>query len=228
MLFYCIPLEPCAESPRTLRLPKPKCRRCNESRSLPVLPLKKSQCWLTGILQIDKSYKTICKKINSEPSFWKRKGFLTAYTEQELLLFLSFTHQANLCQEGDGRKNRTSQNGQLVPCSRNQGCVSSVRCAEWCSFTGSDWKSKLSRLVFSPHILKSVDLYTDCQILALRARGDLATDISLAGRAVQGNGKRSSDNIKRNSLLACLLYLSVQNHSMLNWIFPAQSNKPNL
>lgn len=191
-------------------------------------PQTKSQSWLIDIWQTDKTYKTICKTINSEPSFWKRYGFLTPYTEQELLLVLDFTHQANLCQGGDARKSRTSRNGHLVSCCRNQGWVSSVRCAELCSFTGSDWKSKLSRLVFSPHILRSVDLYTDCQILALRASGDLATDISLAGRAVQGNGNGSSDNIKRNSLLACLLYFSVQNHSMLNWIFPAQSNKPNL
>lgn len=188
----------------------------------------KSQCWLIDIWQTDKTHKTVCKTVNSEPSFWKRYGFLAPYTEQELLLVLGFTHQANLCQGGDGRKSWTSRNGHVVSGCRNQGWVSSVRFAELCSFTGSDWKSKLSRLVLSPHILRSVDLDTDCQILALRASGDFAADISLAGRAVQGNGNRSSDNIKRNSLLACLLYFSVQNHSVLNWIFPAQSNKPNL
>ena len=86
----------------------------------------------------------------------------------------------------------------------------------------------MSRLVFNPHILRNVDLYMEYLTLALRARGNLATDISLGGGVGEGKGNRSSDNIKRNSLLAHLLFFSVQNHSMLNWIFPAQSNKPNL
>jgi len=106
--------------------------------------------------------------------------------------------------------------------------VSSLRCTGgYSSITRSDWKSKLSSLVFSPHILRNVGLYMGYLSFTLRARGGLATDISLAGEVGEGRGNRSSDKIKRNPLLAHLLFFSVQNRSMLNCIFPVQSNKPN-
>lgn len=139
------------------------------------------------------------------------------------------TCQGNLSQRGDGSRRRASRNGHLVPCSGNEVWVSSLRCInESSSLTELNWKSKLSRLLFIPHILRNVNLYIEYLTSALRARGSLSTDISLAGGLGESRGNRSSDKSKINSVLAHLLFFFVQNCSMLNWIFPAQGNKPNL